>query len=46
MINLSEVNALIILLDDEDVVVYEHVQSKLISYGSAIIPILLQEIKA
>jgi regulator of sirC expression with transglutaminase-like and TPR domain len=38
--DLTEVNALIRLLDDRDQEIYSHIESKLISYGKEVIPFL------
>lgn len=40
MINNSEISALITLLDDEDPEVFTNVTERLVSYGTAVIPIL------
>jgi 2',3'-cyclic-nucleotide 2'-phosphodiesterase (5'-nucleotidase family) len=40
MINPTEVNSLIKLLDDPDAEIYEHVHEKLLSYGTEVIEYL------
>jgi regulator of sirC expression with transglutaminase-like and TPR domain len=43
MLNEGEIKALVALLDDDDDEVFQHVHSKLLSFGSEIVPILEQE---